>query len=93
VIGLIVGCGYGRCFYFVYNFHVPLALKVGHPCSGVGCDVALVSIVLCVGLMAIFVVLCFFSGFLSIGVYFAVALLWCKFGSQHNMHFSECMTG
>jgi hypothetical protein len=43
----------------VYNVHVPLGLKVGCPSSGVGCDVALVFIFLCVGLMAIFVVLRF----------------------------------
>jgi hypothetical protein len=36
---------------------VPLGLKVGCPYSGAGCDIALVSIFLCVGLMAIFVVL------------------------------------
>jgi hypothetical protein len=46
-------------FILVYNFHVPLALKVVCPSSGVGCDVALVFIFLCVGLMAIFVTLLF----------------------------------
>jgi hypothetical protein len=61
----------------VYNFHVPLALKVGCLSSGVGCDTALVSIFLCVGLMAIFCGVAFFSGFISIGVYFVVSYLWC----------------
>jgi hypothetical protein len=36
---------------------MPLALKVGCPSSGAGCDKALVFIFLCVGLMAFFVVL------------------------------------
>jgi hypothetical protein len=44
----------GDVFILVYNFHVPLALKVGCPSSGVGCDIVLVFIFLCVGLMAIF---------------------------------------
>jgi hypothetical protein len=43
----------GDIFIFVCNFHVPLDLKVGCPSSDVGCDVALVFIYLCVGLMAI----------------------------------------
>jgi hypothetical protein len=54
----------------VYNFHVPLALKVG-------CDVALVFIFLCVGLMAISGGAAFFSGFLSSGARFAVSWPWC----------------
>jgi hypothetical protein len=37
----------------VCNFHVPLGFKVGSPSSGVGCDVALVFIFLCVGLMSV----------------------------------------
>jgi hypothetical protein len=49
----------GDVFILVSNFHVPLGLKVGCPSSDVGCDVALVFIFLCVGLMAIFVVLRF----------------------------------
>jgi hypothetical protein len=40
-------------FILVYNFHVPLVLKVGSPFSGVGCDIAFVFIFLYVGLMAI----------------------------------------
>jgi hypothetical protein len=40
----------GDVFILVYNFHVPLALKVDCPSSG---DIALVFIFLCVGLMAI----------------------------------------
>jgi hypothetical protein len=59
VIGLITGCladvvVLGDVFILVCNFHVPLALKVGCPSSGVGCHIALVFIFLCVGLMAIF---------------------------------------
>jgi hypothetical protein len=50
-----------------------LVLKVGCPCSGVGCDIALVFIFLCVGLMAILYSVTSYSGFLSIGVYFAVS--------------------
>jgi hypothetical protein len=49
----------GNVFILVYNFHVPLALKVGCPSSCVGCDIALAFIFLCVGLMAFFVVLRF----------------------------------
>jgi hypothetical protein len=36
----------GDVFSFVYNFHVPLALKVGCPSNVVGCDIALVFIFL-----------------------------------------------
>jgi hypothetical protein len=61
----------------VYNFHVPLALKVGCQSSGAGCDMALVFIFLCFGLMAIFCVVTFFSGLLSIGEYFVVSQSWC----------------
>jgi hypothetical protein len=43
----------GNVFILVYNFHVPLALKVGYQSSGVGCDIALVFIFLCVGLITI----------------------------------------
>jgi hypothetical protein len=57
----------------VYNLHVPLGFKVGCASSGVGCDVTLVFIFLCVGLMAIFCGVAFFSCFLSIGVYFLVS--------------------
>jgi hypothetical protein len=59
VISLITGCladvvaVMGDVFILVYNFHVPSALKVGCPSSGVGCDIALVFILLCVGPMAI----------------------------------------
>jgi hypothetical protein len=49
----------GDVFILVSNFHVPLALKVGRPCSGVTCVTVLVFIFLCVGLMAVFVVLRF----------------------------------
>jgi hypothetical protein len=49
----------GDVFVLMYNFHVPLALKAGRPCSGVSCVIALVFIFLCVGLMSIFVVLRF----------------------------------
>jgi hypothetical protein len=34
----------GDVFILVCNFHVPLALKVGCPSCGAGCDVALVFI-------------------------------------------------
>jgi hypothetical protein len=56
----------------VYNFHVPLALKV----SGSGCDIVMVFF-LCVGLMAIFCGVTSYSGFFPIGVYFVVSHLWC----------------
>jgi hypothetical protein len=56
---------------------VSLALKVGCPCSGVGCDIASVFIFLCVGLMAIVCGVTFFLGFLSIDVYFVVSQSWC----------------
>jgi hypothetical protein len=59
----------GDVFILVCNFHVPLALKVGCAPSGVGCDVALVFIYLCVGVMAIFVVLRFSP----------VSFVWCVF--------------
>jgi hypothetical protein len=49
----------GDVFILVCNFHVPLALQVGCPSSGAGCDIAVVFTFLCVGLMAIFVVLRF----------------------------------
>jgi hypothetical protein len=62
----------GDVFIFVYNFHVPLALKTSCPSSGVGCDIALVFIFLfwsdgcfCDGK--------FFSGLLHIGVNFVVS--------------------
>jgi hypothetical protein len=45
------------------KLHVPLAFKAGRPCSGVGGDIVLVFIFLCVGLMAIFCGVTFFSGF------------------------------
>jgi hypothetical protein len=83
VIGLITGClatvvaVMDDAFISVYNFRVPLALKIGCPSSGVGCDIALVFIFLCVGLMAIFCGVTFFSSFLSIGVYFVVSQSWC----------------
>jgi hypothetical protein len=44
VIGLITDClvdvvaVMGDVFILVYNFHVLLALKVGCPSSGVGCE-------------------------------------------------------
>jgi hypothetical protein len=53
VIGLISGClvdvvaGMGDVFILVYNFHVPLALKVGCPSSGAGCDIALAYLPVC----------------------------------------------
>jgi hypothetical protein len=46
VIGLITGClvdvvaVMGDVFILMYNFHVPLTLKVGCSSSGVGCDIA-----------------------------------------------------
>jgi hypothetical protein len=49
----------GDVFILVYNFHVPLALKVRCPSSGVGCDIPLVFIFLCIDVMAIFVVIRF----------------------------------
>jgi hypothetical protein len=60
VIGLITGClvdvvaVMGDVLILVYNFHVPLSLKVSSPSSGASCDIALVSLFLCVGLIAIF---------------------------------------
>jgi hypothetical protein len=42
----------GDFVILVYNFHVPLALKVGYSSSGVGCDI--VVLFLCVGLIAVF---------------------------------------
>jgi hypothetical protein len=83
VIGLITVClvdvvtVMGGVFILVYNFRVPLALKVGCSSSGVGCDIASIFIFLCVGLMAIFCGGTFFSGFLSTGVYFVVSQSWC----------------
>jgi hypothetical protein len=56
---------------------MPLGFKVGYSSSDVGCDVALVFIFLCVGLMAIFCDVAFLSGLLSIGVYFVVSYMWC----------------
>jgi hypothetical protein len=58
-------------FSLVCNFHVPLALKVGCPSSGSGCDIALVFIFLCVGLMASFVVLRLTPVFFPAGGVFA----------------------
>jgi hypothetical protein len=58
-------------------FHVPLALKIGCPASGVGCHRALVFIFLCVGLLAISCGVTSYSGFLSIRVYFVVSQSWC----------------
>jgi hypothetical protein len=83
VIGLITGClvdvvaVMGDVFILVYNFHVPLSLKVGCLSSGVSCDIALVFIFLCVGLLAIFCGVTFFSDFLPVGVYFVVSQSWC----------------
>jgi hypothetical protein len=59
----------GEVFILVYNFHVPLALKVGCPSNGVGCDIALAFIFLCVGLMAIFCGVTSYSGFFCFCVY------------------------
>jgi hypothetical protein len=79
VIALIVGClvdvvaVWWQYLYLVYNFHVPLVLKVGCPSIGTSCDVALVFIFLCVGLMVIFCGVTFSSGFLSNCVYFVVS--------------------
>jgi hypothetical protein len=56
---------------------MPLALKVSCPSSGASCDIALAFVFLCVGLMAIFCGVTFYSGFLSIGVYVAVSQSWC----------------
>jgi hypothetical protein len=83
MIGLITGRSVdvdavmGDVFTLVCNFHVPLDLNDGCPSSGAGCDIALVFIFLCVGLMAIFGRVTFFSGFLSIGVYFVPSQSWC----------------
>jgi hypothetical protein len=63
-------------FILVCNFQVPLGFRVGCTSSDVACDVVLVFIFLCVGLMAIFCGVAFFSGFLSIGVYFVVSWSW-----------------
>jgi hypothetical protein len=67
----------GRCFCFSLQLKVPLALKADRPCIGVSCDIASVFIFLCVGLMAIFCGVSFFSDFLSIDVYIAVCQSWC----------------
>jgi hypothetical protein len=48
---------------------MPLALKLGCPYSGAGCDIALVFIFLGIGLMAIFCGVTSYSDSLSIGVY------------------------
>jgi hypothetical protein len=56
---------------------MPLALKVGCPSSGAGCDIALGFIFLCFGLMAILCGVTSYFGFLSIGVYFVVSQSWC----------------
>jgi hypothetical protein len=83
VTGLTTGCladviaVMGDVFILVYNFHVPLALKIGCPASGAGCDRALVFIFLCVGLLAISCGVTPYSGFLSIRVYFVVSQSWC----------------
>jgi hypothetical protein len=60
----------GDVFILVYNFHVPLALKVGCPSSDVGCDVPLVLIFLCVGLMEIFLWCC---------IFLRIPFCWCAF--------------
>jgi hypothetical protein len=79
VIGLITGflvdvvAVMGDVFVLLCNFHVPLGFKVGCPFSDVGCDVPLVFIFLCVGLMAIFCGVAFLSCFLYIGAYFVVS--------------------
>jgi hypothetical protein len=85
VIGLIVGClvdvvaVMDDVFILVCNFHVPLALKVGCPYSGVGCDIALVFVYLYVGLMAIFCGVSFFSGsFQLVCIFFCSSfVVWC----------------
>jgi hypothetical protein len=56
---------------------MPLALNIGCPSSGAGCDIALVFIFLCIGLIAIFCGVTSYSGFPSIGVCFVVSLWWC----------------
>jgi hypothetical protein len=63
----------GDVSVLVCNFHVPLGLKIGCPSIGACCDIALVFIFMYVDLMAIFCGVAFFSGFLSIGVYFVVS--------------------
>jgi hypothetical protein len=83
VIGFITGCLVDMVavkdddFILLCNFHVPLALKDKLSVSGAGCDIALVFIFLCVGLMAVFCGVMSHSGFLSIGVYFVVSQSWC----------------
>jgi hypothetical protein len=57
---------------------MPLAFKVGRPCSGVSCVIALVFIFLCVCLIAIFCGVTFFSDLLSNGVFFYfLFVMWC----------------
>jgi hypothetical protein len=61
----------------VYNFHVPLVFE-GRPVVSV-CDRALVFIVLCVGLMAIFCGVAFLFGFLFYWCVFCCSsfMVWC----------------
>jgi hypothetical protein len=62
---------------------VSLSLKVGCSYSVVGCDIALVFIFLCVGLMAIFFVVLRFSPVsFSVGVYFVIPQSWCGVSSD-----------
>jgi hypothetical protein len=68
----------GDVFDLVYNFHVPLALKV-ETVRIVELDAIYFRslVFLCVGRMAIFGGVKFFSCFLSVGVYFVVPQSWC----------------
>jgi hypothetical protein len=69
----------GDVLISVCNFHVPLGFKVGCASSDVDCDVDLVFIFLCVGLMAIFCGVVFFSGFLFYWCVFCCSsfVVWC----------------
>jgi hypothetical protein len=63
---------WAMCLFSV--FHVPLALKVGCLSNGVGCDIALVFMFLCVGLMAIF---CGVASFLRVSFLLVCIFVWC----------------
>jgi hypothetical protein len=73
----LCGCCYGQCFYFSVCLSCAVSFEVRLSVQFVGCDRALAFILLCVGLMAIFCGVTFFSAFLSIGVYFVVSRSWC----------------
>jgi hypothetical protein len=69
----------GDVFILLRNFNVPLGFKVGCPSSDVDCDVALVFIFLCVGLMVIFLRCCVFLRFPFYWCVFCcfLVMVWC----------------